>query len=533
MINIYQLSVAKVFCTLHETQMLFQRALEAKNNPPPALPTSRPFKKQKLNLNDEGKAIMRENRLKKKSVTFQVESPVVNMSTAIKGVLPSNTASRDQNQRQTEELNAQSAFRVSSSMVTSLDNASTPNISSRSSAIKNASQVNTSSMFVNNILHSKDKPKDNENASTPTINPTCIPSQQWADKQEYNKNASPPTASQHSPHNYTESSDSEKDGPSSQLAHENQATLTALAGCISSTASPKDVVSQSSLCSADEDMSNHMQFANAFLDEESQEIVNKDDDQAEDGKEQEEDDEDEDDIVAATTLRPPKKTSTNIVISEAPRINAPQPVDHTMAEPISESRENDPSSINAPQPVSHTMVEPTSPLIENEAPSINVSPPADHVMTDSIPASPENEANPEDEVVIFTLIPPKTPSYLAAQQALTGEFDQLLAQPPAEESMIEPTTKELLETQVWDFIDPSKVWPPELSEDWLITKRKEIQERGGRKKNYGKLITAQNRKEKEANGWSDIQCEDAKIITAEREEIRRKVDVALGLKDFH
>jgi hypothetical protein len=54
----------------------------------------------------------------------------------------------------------------------------------------------------------------------------------------------------------------------------------------------------------------------------------------------------------------------------------------------------------------------------------------------------------------------------------------------------QPTPDEPLKSQLWDNIDPTKVWPKDLSAEWLTDKRMEIQACGGPKANFGKLLTA-------------------------------------------
>ncbi|KAB8300971.1 hypothetical protein EYC80_002895 [Monilinia laxa] len=63
-------------------------------------------------------------------------------------------------------------------------------------------------------------------------------------------------------------------------------------------------------------------------------------------------------------------------------------------------------------------------------------------------------------------------------------------------------------TQIWDNIDPRVVWPKEQPEGWYETKRKEIDARGGKKANFGILLTAQVRKERNDRGWHPNQNKD-------------------------
>lgn len=68
-------------------------------------------------------------------------------------------------------------------------------------------------------------------------------------------------------------------------------------------------------------------------------------------------------------------------------------------------------------------------------------------------------------------------------------------------SKFQPSPEELSRTQVWGHIDPREKWPETYSDEWVEAKKAEIEARGGRKANFGKLLTAQVRKERADNGW--------------------------------
>lgn len=91
----------------------------------------------------------------------------------------------------------------------------------------------------------------------------------------------------------------------------------------------------------------------------------------------------------------------------------------------------------------------------------------------------------------------------------TSELDFFLTKQAEPESDAQPTPQELAETQIWGHIDPRKVWPKEMSEEELAEKRREIDARGGRKANHGKLLTAQVRKERMEKGWHIHQTSEA------------------------
>ncbi|TGO50172.1 hypothetical protein BOTNAR_0403g00060 [Botryotinia narcissicola] len=69
------------------------------------------------------------------------------------------------------------------------------------------------------------------------------------------------------------------------------------------------------------------------------------------------------------------------------------------------------------------------------------------------------------------------------------------------EQNIMPQSDNATETQIWGNIDPRVVWPKEQTESWYEAKRKEIDARGGKKANFGILLTAQVRKERADRGW--------------------------------
>lgn len=109
-------------------------------------------------------------------------------------------------------------------------------------------------------------------------------------------------------------------------------------------------------------------------------------------------------------------------------------------------------------------------------------------------------------------------------------LDYYLAKQAEPKLETRPTTQELLKTQFWGHIDPSKVWPKETSEEWLAKKREEIDSRGGRKANFGKLLTVQVRKERWDNGWHIHQTSEANKVDRRFAETTRHVEELFGLK---
>lgn len=95
----------------------------------------------------------------------------------------------------------------------------------------------------------------------------------------------------------------------------------------------------------------------------------------------------------------------------------------------------------------------------------------------------------------------------------------------------QPAPQELIETQHWGHVDPQVVWPKKHSEEWLAEKRKEIEARGGRKANFGKLLTAQIIKERREKGWGIHQNKD--IVDDEKsEEAAKALQELFGIKDI-
>ena len=110
-------------------------------------------------------------------------------------------------------------------------------------------------------------------------------------------------------------------------------------------------------------------------------------------------------------------------------------------------------------------------------------------------------------------------------------LDSFLAKQRNADPDVQPTAQELFKTQIWGHIDPRVVWPKEQSAEWLEEKRREIDARGGKKANFGKLLTAQVRKERRDNGWGIHQRKD--IVHTERtDEHKKHLEELLGIKDL-
>jgi hypothetical protein len=95
----------------------------------------------------------------------------------------------------------------------------------------------------------------------------------------------------------------------------------------------------------------------------------------------------------------------------------------------------------------------------------------------------------------------------------------------------QPIPQELGKSQLWGHIDPRVAWPEEHSSQWLSDKRKEIEARGGRKSNFGKLLTAQVIQERAERGWGIHQNKDV-VDDEKSEDAARALQELFGVKDI-
>ncbi|KAE9377702.1 hypothetical protein N431DRAFT_328217 [Stipitochalara longipes BDJ] len=180
------------------------------------------------------------------------------------------------------------------------------------------------------------------------------------------------------------------------------------------------------------------------------------------------------------------------------------------------------------------------------SPGKSASPPArrpssstysDNVSSDTEEARGELDPTPEPDSLrnppvdsSDAALPPNTIEELRAQRAAnfdTTELDSFLfkqAQPQSEE---QPTNKELLSTQIWGHIDPRVAWPKRMTEEERQEKIKEIEARGGKKANYGKILTAQVRKERAEKGWNIHQTSEWRS-EEECKEMDRRLEELFG-----
>ncbi|KAF7939857.1 hypothetical protein EAE99_001662 [Botrytis elliptica] len=123
-----------------------------------------------------------------------------------------------------------------------------------------------------------------------------------------------------------------------------------------------------------------------------------------------------------------------------------------------------------------------------------------------------NQQEPKHSAPLYGDYKPNTIEYQRQLRCLTYDpsvLDHYLdlqkeSQAKAEvekEQNIMPQSDNAAEMQIWGNIDPRVVWPKEQSESWYEAKRKEIDARGGKKANFGILLTAQVRKERADRGW--------------------------------
>ena len=111
----------------------------------------------------------------------------------------------------------------------------------------------------------------------------------------------------------------------------------------------------------------------------------------------------------------------------------------------------------------------------------------------------------------------------------SSELDTFLMKQAEPESNFQPTPQDLVETQIWGHINPTKLWPRVTSEEWLNEKRREIDGRGGRKANYGKLLTDQVRKERMEKGWH-IHQNSEPVPDEKMKETTRHMEDLFGIK---
>jgi hypothetical protein len=111
-------------------------------------------------------------------------------------------------------------------------------------------------------------------------------------------------------------------------------------------------------------------------------------------------------------------------------------------------------------------------------------------------------------------VPPAVPGSVEAKRRAKAAnydgtaLDSFLRDQSAFKPLYQPTGEELEKTQQWGHIDPRKQWPNRITDEYIAAKMVEIKARGGKKANYGILLTAQVRKERKDNGWHIHQNKD-------------------------
>lgn len=184
------------------------------------------------------------------------------------------------------------------------------------------------------------------------------------------------------------------------------------------------------------------------------------------------------------------------------------------------------------------------------SPGKSASPPAHRPSSSTYSANVSSEADEEPEesgpapglgdrreLLIDTsdaTPPPSSIETIRAQRAAnfdTTELDSFLFKQAQPESYEQLTTKELLNTQIWGHIDPRVAWPRKMTEEERQEKIKEIEARGGRKANFGKILTAQVRKERAEKGWNIHQTSE---IRSEEgcKEMDRRLEELFGKEDL-
>lgn len=139
--------------------------------------------------------------------------------------------------------------------------------------------------------------------------------------------------------------------------------------------------------------------------------------------------------------------------------------------------------------------------------------------------------NPGPEEVGPRLSSPEAQQQQRVEPFDPSELDSWLERQAQPDSDLQFTPQELMETQIWGHIDPQVVWPKEHSTEWLDQKREEIEARGGRKANFGKLLTQQVIKERKEKGWGIHQNKNV-TDNEKSEDAARALQELFGVEDI-
>ena len=188
---------------------------------------------------------------------------------------------------------------------------------------------------------------------------------------------------------------------------------------------------------------------------------------------------------------------------------------------------------------------PSSPTKSASPPAVRPpSSPSSSTHSASVPSQVEEQGPPPDsppaaalgarrELLVDTndeAPQPNSIEAIRAQRAAnfdTTELDSFLVKQAQPESDEQPTSKELLNSQVWGHIDPRVAWPKKMTPEQIQEKIKEIEARGGKKANFGKILTAQVRKERADKGWNIHQTSERRS-EEECKEMDRRLDELFG-----
>lgn len=188
---------------------------------------------------------------------------------------------------------------------------------------------------------------------------------------------------------------------------------------------------------------------------------------------------------------------------------------------------------------------PSSPTKSASPPAVRPpSSPSSSTNSASVPSQVEERGPPPDsppaaalgarrELLVDTndeAPQPNSIEAIRAQRAAnfdTTELDSFLVKQAQPESDEQPTSKELLNSQVWGHIDPRVAWPKKMTPEQIQEKIKEIEARGGKKANFGKILTAQVRKERAGKGWNIHQTSERRS-EEECKEMDRRLDELFG-----
>ncbi|PVH80703.1 hypothetical protein DL98DRAFT_515343 [Cadophora sp. DSE1049] len=168
--------------------------------------------------------------------------------------------------------------------------------------------------------------------------------------------------------------------------------------------------------------------------------------------------------------------------------------------------------------------QPPSPLSDS---SSQISSPKGPIFDDDI-EQVETPAAIEPELA--SELSEESSSFDTSRDFDESELDSFIQKQSQRDPLYEPSPTELLETQRWGAMDPRTVWPNRLSAAQKEQKMLEIAARGGRKKNFGKILHQQLVQERMERGWDIHQSRD-KRDDDETTEMIHKLEELFGVPE--